>query len=452
MRFRWSTRYRTPRTSSQNFVIRVHTPGARRYGACSDGRMTADSLHLKLFRPEALAGDRHRWLGEVVVATPPSAPAAAAAALLACLLLAVSAAVVRVPERIQAAGVMLPSGRIIRVLAPRAGIVSDVGVRDGDRIREGQVLLGIHAPGVDGAQSQLAARRRSLHRELAILDSEADAAARSMRAADESDRRRILLTRERIDAAGTEGRLLETRLEIAERKLERGQHLRSSGSIAAQQLDTLQAEALQAAVGHAAAGDKQYALERELLHIESGIQQRREAAAQQELRRSRDRERVRRELMALKDEERTLVTAPAAGVAGGFVVDAGATVSSGDLLLQLVEPDADLHAHIYIGADDAGRVQEGDTIELRLRAYPYRLYGTYSVTVQRVSAVPLPTDSAALPLPAGGAVYELLARPARRPGTAEWPLLAPGATFEAEVVTRRWRLYRWLLRGGRAPA
>lgn len=414
--------------------------------------MTANPLHLKLFRSQAVDGDRQRWLGEVVVATPPSAPLAAAAALLACVLLGISAVVVRVPERIQAAGMMLPSGRMIRVLAPRAGIVNDIAVRDGERISEGQVLLGIQAAGAETGASGLAARRRSLERELRALDDEAGAAERAMRTAEADDRLRARLVRERIAAAAAEARLLQAQLDIAERKLERGRQLGAIGAVAAQQVDTLEAEALQAGVRRATADDKRYALERELAHIETDIRQRREAAGREDLQRARERERVRRELLDLADEQRTLVAAPAAGVAGGLVVAAGTAVRGGDLLLQLVEADAELQAHIYIGADDAGRVAVGKNIELRLRAYPYRLYGTYSATVRRISAVPLPADSLPLPLSATGAVYELRAVPDSSPGSPEWPLLVPGATFEAEVVTRRWPLYRWLLRGGRTTA
>lgn len=410
--------------------------------------MAARSLHLKLFRRQAVDSVRQRWLGEVVVATPPTSAVTVVIAAGACVALCVSSVTIRVPEHLQAAGVMLPAGRIIRVLAPRAGIVGDIAVQDGDSIHPGQALLRIMSPDAAGGGSSLDGRWRSLERELAVLDDETAVAERAMRMAEENNHRRAALARRQFDAAGTEAALLTAQLEIAKRQLERGRRLGASGGIATQQLDTLTAGVLQARLRLAAAGDKRYALERELTLLDEELRQLKEVAAQQDLRRARDRERVQRDLLDLADERRTVIVAPGGGVAG-VVVAQGATVRSGELLLQIVERDADLQAHIYISADDAGRVQEGQAIELRLRAYPHRLYGTWSATVQHVSMVPLPADSLPLPLSGAGSVYELRAVPDRASGTDSWPLVAPGATFEAEVVTRRWPLYRWLLRGGR---
>lgn len=414
--------------------------------------MASHSLQVKLFRRQAVTSARQRWLGDVVVATPPGSMVAAAVAVCACLAICLSTVIVRVPERIQAAGTMLPAGRIIRVLAPRAGTIGDLDVQEGDAVRAGQSLLGIGAPPVAGSRSNLEDRQRSLERELAALDGEATASERSLRTAEANNRQRAALVRRHIDAAEAEAGLLRAQLGIAERRLGRGQLLRASGGIATQQLDNLEAEMLQARLQLATAGDKRYALERELALLDSDLRRQQEAGLLQALRHARERERVKRELLELADEQRIVVVAPGAGIAGGVVVAEGSTVRAGELLMQIVEPDAELQAHVYISADDAGRLRPGQAIELQLRAYPHRLYGTWTATVQQISTVPLPAGSLPSPLSGVGPVYELRAVPRPSAEGAGWPLLAPGATFAAEVVTRRWPLYRWLLRGGRAAA
>jgi membrane fusion protein len=127
-------------------------------------------------------------------------------------------------------------------------------------------------------------------------------------------------------------------------------------------------------------------------------------------------------------------------------------VRSGQLLLQVFEADSELLAYIYLSADDRGRVNPGQAVDLRLHAYPYQLYGTLSATIVEVASVPVPAGD--LPFMTGlrGTVIEVRARLDAGVLTAEWPRLGAGATFSADLVFARWPLYRWLLSSGRPAA
>jgi membrane fusion protein len=413
--------------------------------------MANGPLHLKLFRREALVRSRQHWLGELLVATPPRAPLAAALAILVCLLLAGSTVAISIPERIPASGVVMPSGRILKVLAPRAGTVSEVRVADGQRVEGGQTLLEIIS-GDSGADSPWVARRRSLEREFAALDEGARSDAAASLQSIAGIERRIALNVKRLDAAAVEARLHREQLAVATRHLERGQELLTAGSIAAHEVDTLATERLNRLVAQNAANDRRLALEEELALLANERDQRVSEAEQRRLRTEREHERLQRELLGLDAETRTAVVAPGPGSAGALLVGEGSSVRSGQLLLQVFEADSELLAYIYISADDSGRVSRGQAVDMRLHAYPYQLYGTLTATIVAVASVPVP--AADLPFMSGvrGTVVEVRARLDAGALAAEWPRLGAGATFSADLVSARWPLYRWLLSGGRPAA
>lgn len=411
-------------------------------------RMADDPLQAKLFRQQAIAAIGQSALGEVVAALPPRAPAAAAVGVLACVLLVASTAVVHVPERIPAVGLLQPAGRITPVLAPRAGIVEAVAVADGHALRRGQRLLDIRAAGTDAPQSLLEAERRSLERELRTLDEESAADERAYGAAVAAADRRVAATHGRRDAAEAEARLLAERTGIAERRLARARRLLESGGIAAHQLDTLAADVVESRVAEAAALARQHSAGEEAERLSDELRQRRAAFDQRRLERERDRQRLHREVLRLGDRARSPVLASADGTAGALLVGEGSPVQAGQLLLQLFAADSELEAHLFVAADHAGRVRAGQRIELRLRAWPYALYGTLAATVRAVASVPVPAASLPNRLPVEGAVFEVRAEPDAGE-LADWPALGPGATFDTDVVIRRWPLYEWLLRAGR---
>ena len=258
--------------------------------------------------------------------------------------------------------------------------------------------------------------------------------------------RRTALARERIDTAASEALLLEEREALALRQLSRALRVASAGGLAEHQLDALQADVLEAGLERNAALQRRFALRQELESLHAEQQQRQAEFEQRRLRRAQDRERLQRDLLAKSEELNSAVTAPADGVVAGLLVTEGETVRAGQMLLQLYEPGDELQAYLYISADSALRVHRGDVLELRLRAYPYPLYGTWSATVTAVSAVPAPAEvlvpAAGLP----GELYELRAALHRESPLADLPLPGPGATFDAELVHARWPLYRWVQR------
>ncbi len=64
----------------------------------------------------------------------------------------------------------------------------------------------------------------------------------------------------------------------------------------------------------------------------------------------------------------------------------GSVVSPGTILLTLVPGNEPLQAEVMINNDDVGFVHEGQSVKLKLAAYPFQKYGMVEGKVTHVSA------------------------------------------------------------------
>src|SRR5262249_12839501 len=96
-----------------------------------------------LFRPEVMAERQTRLLGTVLLEPKLSYGAFAAVAvapLVATLLLSVFGTYTR---KVRVNGWLIPDAGLIRVFAPHAGVVADIGIREGQRVTRDTPLMTI---------------------------------------------------------------------------------------------------------------------------------------------------------------------------------------------------------------------------------------------------------------------------------------------------------------------
>ena len=412
----------------------------------------------RLFRERAARAAGRRWFAPVQVACPPAAVPACLVAVLVVALLAAATVVIEIPETIPAAGVLLPSRGLLKIRAGRAGWVGKIDVSDGDRVGRGRVVLRItdtqRAPQRD---PEVAARLTSLHKELELLAAtlqqrlaDLDAARRA------GDRRRQLVAR-RLQAARSEYGMWQQQAALQQRQASRVAALAAGGVVPAQHADDLAAEVLRARASGAAARQRVLALEDELAGIDEDLARDATQPALLRAEAAMRRESLLRDIASEELHSATEVTAPGDGIVAGLTVRDGSFVQAGQVLLTLYDPDEPLEARLYVAADNAAMIFEGQRVELRLRAYPKELFGTLAATVTSIAATALPPAEIGAGVRSVGKVFEVRAAIDGRAivaGGRAWPL-APGTTFEADLVRRRWPLYRWLFAsrrtgGGRA--
>jgi membrane fusion protein len=415
----------------------------------TDQQESLPAERLGLFRKRAVSEAPRRLFGPVCVATPPATAGVLLLALLAVIMLAAVTYAVEVPERARAVGVLMPAGGLLRVVATDTGQVTDLAVAEGMAVREGQVLLRIasdrNAPGRSPVSES---RIRSLRAEVELLQRV------RMRQREMSVKRvavlqeQIELTRGRLAQAQVEADLQAGNLGLLEQRFERLVVLAQRGSLATDVLLQERSGILRARALGAGLERDMLAIRQQLATLQGNRDDVLRTAGLEQLQNEIDRGRLSRQIAEAEIEAGRVVLAPADGVVARLTVTPGSTSRPGQILMTLYKAQARLEAWLYLPSDKAGQLRAGQPVQLRLDAYPRQIFGTLTAVVSQVSTIALLAADLTVPLPIRGPVFEVRASIDKASveglGTS-WPL-APGTSFHADVIRRRYRLYQWLLR------
>jgi multidrug efflux pump subunit AcrA (membrane-fusion protein) len=380
---------------------------------------------------------------------PPSAAFAIGAAGLVLMLLGTAVVSIEIPDRVRTYGVLLPPEGLLKVKVPRAGRVEYLPVANGDRVAAGQVVLRLSAAlRAPGREPEPAARIASLQRELQLLEAAAEQQAELAAGRERLNRRRLELTRERIDAARAEAKVREDQAGIAAARATRIDRLAAANAIAEDAAADSAAAVLVSRAAHLAARQRLLALQDERLRVEEQLARDRESLAAMRREAGARREALLRQIASSELQSVLEVTAPGGGIVSGLTVRAGEDVAGGDVIMTLHTPGSRLEARLFLHPDYAGMIAVGQTVELQLKAYPHQFFGTRTAVVTAISTVALPPVEIDTDVPLAGPAFVVRARlqqAAIEAGGRAW-LLPPGTSFQADLVRARWPLYRWLMR------
>lgn len=394
------------------------------------------------------------------------------AALAALLLL--WAALAKLDIVASAEGRLVPRGYTKLVQPAQAGVVSAILVKDGDSVREGQVLLRLDAR-LASADTRAAESESALHR-MTLRRVEAELAERPFvqRSGEPSDlfaqvhaqwlaRRQSLqgtlaqenesLHRARADlraAEQTRAKLTQT-LPLARQAAEAYRKLVAEGFVgelaASDRLrDVIEKErdldaqtaavaGLQAATLHASARianvRSQYRSQLEGERMETVMHVNRQA---QEL----DKARTRATMLEIR--------APHDGVVKDLAVTApGAVVEAAAVLMNVVPVDEPLQAEVTLRNDDVGFVAIGQPVKLKVAAYPFQKHGLLEGRVALVSAdATLPRGNEQQPLTYRAQV-QLSSSHLDSPAGDARLALSPGMAVVAEIHQGRRTVLEYLL-------
>lgn len=377
----------------------------------------------------------------------------------------------------QAQGRLVPLTFTKVVQPSEAGIVSEILVKDGDRVREGQVLLRLDAR-LSDADHQAQSNEVELRR-LSLAHIEAELSGVPVRVDGAYSSHLVSQVRAQFEARH---RAYEDAVSQEEASLRRAK----SELVAAEQVQAKLAQTLpayrQAAeaykkllaegfVGELASMDKQ----RELLEREQDsraqaatVDSLKAAIAQVERRLAVLRSQYRSQLQNDRAETGTQLNrgaqelqktsvkagllelrAPTAGVVKDLgVTGAGAVVAAGALLMNIVPVDERLQAEVLLQNEDAGFVAVGQEVRVKVAAYPFQKYGMLNGKVAMISA-----DSADPKQTPAGQVPNLTYRAIVRLESASLGVdesgqrlnLNAGMLVAAEIHQGRQSVVEWLL-------
>jgi hemolysin D len=314
-----------------------------------------------------------------------------------------------------AQGKLVPQTYVKIVQPADAGIVKEILVTEGDRVRAGQVLLRLDTT-ISAADTAIIAKEVELRMlQLRRIDAEMSGKSMILAAGDSVDRFREVeaqaLARRRSyqDAVRTE----EAILAQAEEELEGAQaqvvKLEKLLPIFSEEENSLAKLAEQGLVPKFQFYEKQ----RERIETEQNLASQRRTATSLKSRIAESRGRIahvtsdyRQQLLTERIEAQVTLEksqqelgkqvhrgslselrAPQDGIIKDVATyTVGAVVSAGTVLMSLVPVDEELIAEVMIKNEDVGFVHEGQSVKIKLATFPFQKYGMIEGTVKRISA------------------------------------------------------------------
>ena len=408
-----------------------------------------ESANRPLFRSQALEHVQSRPYGTVLLTSPVSHRVLTAVFVSIALCIIAFFIFFSTTSKAQAVGVLLPTAGVIRVTPAQGGIITDKRVKEGQTVKEGQVMFVLSSERSNGS-SESTEKKISilLERQLTSLRTE-------LKQSTLQGTQRITAAQQRVSAIAAEAErvlgqigLQQRRVSLAEQAFERYAELETTKYISSAQLQDKQGELLD---------QRQRLADLERVHASN---QRELAAAQADLADLQlqaqrevsvlDRSASSLEQNLTENEARReiLVRAPVDGVVAALAAEVGQTIAPGATLASLLPEGAQLEAEIYVPSRSIGFVRQGMQVLLRYQAYPYQKFGQYPARVREVADTSMLPQELGLPQNASPEpLYRIrltLDSQTIQAYGKHLPLKS-GMVVDASIHLDHRRLYEWIL-------
>ena len=400
-----------------------------------------------LFRKEVLDKQGQKLFGDIILASPISH--IAMTGLLAVIIsgLLVFAIVGEYSRKERVVGFLTPDKGLIRVLPRQSGVIENIEIRIGDRVKKGDKLFSVKLDTISGTGfdtagtllTQLQAEKNELQRRRDLIPQQ------------------YSLTRNRlkgqIEAAKAESERLSARIVLQERSVqnervvfEKFQQLilqEAASSLeassqenrylqASQSLETLRNEK-QRFEDNAADLEAQYRLlpiteQQEISEITSRL-----SALEQRVTQT-------------QGQERYIITAPISGRLASLNAKEGQLASTQRALATILPAEGKLEAELLVPSRAAGFVQEGQTVRLLYDAFPYQKFGFHSGTVSKVSRTVINATDLSIAPNTQEPIFIITVELNRQDIDANNDIydLQAGMTLAADIILEDRKIWEWV--------
>lgn len=290
----------------------------------------------------------------------------------------------------QGIGRLVPTGGWSRVIANRAGAVSQIAVKPGEDVRVGDVLFVITTG--EGADGDVTVGARLLeavegHREALTRQW----AATKRRNAEDARLATVDLglLRRRMIRQRAENRTHKQRLAVSLTRLNRARELRASNALSqATLLELIDEVAARSGVLAMKEGvlldlhAKLRAKDVERSHLQLSLQEER-AMFDSEL------EALSMEETAIRREHMATIISPTSGVTSSIKVRVGDWVQPSDILADILSRPLEFKAELALGSGSMGNVELGQSVNVYIDAFPVETYGAQHGEVRHISETTL---------------------------------------------------------------
>lgn len=357
-------------------------------------------------------------------------------------------------RRAEASGVLLPSKGLIRIRPGQAGIVMQVRVKEGEKVKAGDVLFVL-------SNERNIGNLRSAERTVTeLLQNRSDSYRDELLQATQQSNQRVLAARRKAAALLEEEARLQSQIALQRSRVAlvtqaflRFKDLHETNYISAAQLEEREGELLD---------QRQRLAELERL---KGISERDYASAQAEYRdlwyqAQRDEAALKRSKLAIQQDlaesearREIHVVAPTAGTVTAINVEVGKPVLADSTLTSVLPTGSELVAEIYAPSRSVGFITPGMKVLLRYQAYPYQKFGQYEAVVYDVAGTSISPQELTLPGAAMASnqtsepLYRIRLKLKQQAVTVygKQVNLKPGMLLNASIILEHRHLYEWIL-------
>lgn len=342
----------------------------------------------------------------------------------------------RLDEVTRAPGEVIASSRVQVIQAVDGGVLAELRVREGDRVRAGQVLARLDPTRVEATAGEARARLIGLQAKLARLRAEATGLSQPQfpreAEAHSSEQARVerALFQQRRHGLAEDLRTLQVAVDLARKEQALVEGLQRSGDVSATEVLRTQ---------------------RAVNEAESRLINRRNKfleEARLELAKAEDEVAQVQQVLARRQQEVADSTFVASGpgvVKNVRVTTQGGVLRAGEEIMQIVPLDDDLIIEAKVRPADIARLQPGLPAAVRLDPFDYTMYGSVDAEVIYVSADTLKENTAR----GEETYYRVHVKPRSSPikTTTGRPIdVLPGMTAQIDIKTGDRTLMEYLLK------
>ena len=351
-------------------------------------------------------------------------------------------------------GMLVPTAGVIRVYSNQVGVINEIRVKEGQFVREGEILFTVSSErsnadprSTEALISDLLVRRRdSFHTEL-------------KQAKEQAGHRRAALQQRAQDLQGELQRLdsqalmQKQRISLSEQTVARFAQLKATNYISAAQLQEREAELLDQRQRLLEIGRIRSATQRDLASTQAEVQDITVQALREQNALQRNASTLEQDLTENEARREVPVRARQSGTVTAIAANLGQTVGTATSLASILPEGNKLEAEMYVPSRAVGFIKPGMTALLRYQAFPYQKFGQHPARVREVATTSvrpeeLATSAAGLPgASQSEPVYRVrleLDQQSVQAYGAPMPLRS-GMLVDASVMLERRKLYEWVL-------
>ena len=401
----------------------------------------------KLFRQEAIDAQREKLLGEVSIARP------VPTWIFTLLTLAFAAMIVgfmfwgEYTRRERVEGFLALDAGAARILAPEAGSLVELMVREGDEVAAGGPIarLSLERGTVSGATSaDLMQRELSLR--VANLDAEKENLRLLAEQQKEQLRRRIDDLKKELAQADAEIRLQLTRVASAREDFQRTQQLVKDRFVSDTALTAKRNDQLDQQVKLETLRRNRSTIERDLRSAQADLPGVDLKAQQQFDQLTREKGELQQSLVKEETRRETVIRSPIAGIVTNIAVSRGASLAADAPIATVLPTGSGLEAQLLVPTRAVGFVQPGNNVVLRYDAFPFQRFGQYRGSVHNVSRTVWSPGEKVGPLTAREPVYRIDVQLERQTVSAAGQEIAlrPGMLVSADILLEKRTVFEWI--------